>query len=118
MVWAFVIWDKEEQKAFIARDRYGEKPFYYQWNETEQLFAFASNLAALKPLASGELKINPDAVRQLLNYQFIIQDTCIYKSVQKLPPAHYAWVSSKGIEMHNYFGNSITAKNMERAMAK
>ena len=102
-MWAFVIWDKQEQKAFIARDRYGEKPFYYQWNETSQRFAFASNLAAIKPLVSGELKINPDAVRQLLNYQFIVQDTCIYIGIQKLPPAHYAWVSSKGIEMHNYW---------------
>ena len=102
-MWAFVIWDKQEQKAFIARDRFGEKPFYYQWLASSQRLAFGSNLAALKPLVEGILTIDPDAVRQLLNYQFIVQDKCIYKGIQKLPPAHYAWVSSAGIKMHNYW---------------
>ena len=102
-MWAFAIWDKQEQKAFIARDRFGEKPFYYHWHESTRRFAFASNLAALRPLVKEELIIDPDAVRQLLNYQFIVQDKCIYKGIQKLPPANYAWVSSQGIELHNYW---------------
>ncbi len=37
-MWALVIWDKQEQKAFVARDRFGEKPLYYQWNKGKQRF--------------------------------------------------------------------------------
>ncbi|MEO7311381.1 MAG: asparagine synthase (glutamine-hydrolyzing) [Chitinophagaceae bacterium] len=110
-MWAFVIWDKQDQKAFIARDRFGEKPFYYQWREEEKRLCFASNLAAIRPLVSGELSIDPDAVRQLLNYQFIVQDKCIYKHIQKLPPAHYAWVSSQGVDMHSYWQPDYRSKH-------
>lgn len=44
-MFAFAIWDEQEEKLFIARDRFGEKPlFYYQ---DDQQFAFASEMKAL-----------------------------------------------------------------------
>lgn len=42
---AFAIWDEEEQKLFAARDRFGEKPFFYFYNS--QQFFFASEIKAL-----------------------------------------------------------------------
>lgn len=44
-MFAFAIWDEEEQELFAARDRFGEKPFYYSFNNNE--FAFASEMKAL-----------------------------------------------------------------------
>src|ERR1044072_4290261 len=44
-MFAFAIWDEQEQQLFAARDRFGEKPFYY-YIDGEQ-FAFASEMKAL-----------------------------------------------------------------------
>jgi asparagine synthase (glutamine-hydrolysing) len=44
-MFAFAIWDEEEQELFAARDRFGEKPFYYSLTNNE--FSFASELKAL-----------------------------------------------------------------------
>ena len=44
-MFAFAIWDEKEQILFAARDRFGEKPFYYF--ETENQFIFASEIKAL-----------------------------------------------------------------------
>ena len=44
-MFAFAIWDEKEQTLFAARDRFGEKPFYYYYNK--DLFAFASEMKAL-----------------------------------------------------------------------
>ncbi|MEI9807168.1 MAG: asparagine synthase (glutamine-hydrolyzing) [Bacteroidota bacterium] len=44
-MFAFAIWDEEEQELFAARDRFGEKPFYYAYNGSE--FIFASEMKAL-----------------------------------------------------------------------
>ena len=38
-MFAFAIWDEEAQTLFAARDRFGEKPFFYSFNEEELLFA-------------------------------------------------------------------------------
>ncbi|MEI9909904.1 MAG: hypothetical protein WDO71_09675 [Bacteroidota bacterium] len=44
-MFAFAIWDEQEQELFAARDRFGEKPFYYSFNGRE--FVFASEMKAL-----------------------------------------------------------------------
>jgi asparagine synthase (glutamine-hydrolysing) len=44
-MFAFAIWDEKEQELFAARDRFGEKPFYYSFNGRE--FVFVSEIKAL-----------------------------------------------------------------------
>jgi len=44
-MFAFAIWDEQEQTLFAARDRFGEKPFYYYFDENQ--FVFASEMKAL-----------------------------------------------------------------------
>src|SRR4029078_8711375 len=40
-MFSFAIWDEQEQKLFCARDRFGEKPFYYHY-EKGRKFIFGS----------------------------------------------------------------------------
>lgn len=44
-MFAFAIWNEAEQELFAARDRFGEKPFFY--NNTNHGFLFASEMKAL-----------------------------------------------------------------------
>jgi len=44
-MFAFAIWDNVEQELFIARDRFGEKPFYFAVQDGA--FYFASEMKAL-----------------------------------------------------------------------
>jgi len=44
-MFAFAIWDEKEKELFVARDRFGEKPFFYYHNNGQ--FLFASEMKAL-----------------------------------------------------------------------
>jgi len=44
-MFAFAIWDEKEKELFAARDRFGEKPFFYFFDG--QKFLFASEMKAL-----------------------------------------------------------------------
>ena len=44
-MFAFAIWDQHRQELFAARDRFGEKPFYFHFDQ--QKFLFASEMKAL-----------------------------------------------------------------------
>lgn len=89
-MFAFAIWDEKEQTLFAARDRFGEKPFYYYYDQ-EQL-AFASEMKAL--WAGGVTK---ESNRTLLYNYLTLGYTCnpadlsetFYKDIAKLPPASY-----------------------------
>ncbi len=89
-MFAFAIWDEKEKTLFAARDRFGEKPFYYF--ENGSYFLFASEMKAL--WAAGVEKEVQE--KSLLNYLALGQvqnaadkEYTFYKNIWALPPAHY-----------------------------
>ncbi|WP_299060607.1 asparagine synthase (glutamine-hydrolyzing) [uncultured Polaribacter sp.] len=101
-MFSFVIWDKKEKKIFAARDRFGEKPFYYLRRNKKE-FCFASNLSGIVQLAKEELVINNQAVHELLNQQYIDVNTCIYKGIKKMAPSSYMIISEDDIVINKYW---------------
>ncbi len=89
-MFAFAIWDEKEQSLFAARDRFGEKPFYYY--SEKNVFAFASEMKAL--WAAGIDKTIEN--KMILNFITLgyVQNPAnksqtFYKNIFSLPPAHF-----------------------------
>ena len=89
-MFAFAIWDEKEEKLFAARDRFGEKPFFYY--EDESNFIFASEMKALWSIGVDK-KINN---KMLLNYitlghvqNCIDKEQTFFDDIYSLPPSHY-----------------------------
>jgi asparagine synthase (glutamine-hydrolysing) len=87
---AFALWDRNRRTLFCARDRMGEKPFYYTLlpNRHGQDFAFASELRALTLLPGFERRISPTAVEDYFAFAYVPEPATIFEGVRKLPPAH------------------------------
>ena len=85
-MFAFAIYDRgvgdDSASVFFARDRAGEKPFYYA--STSGAFHFASELKALDH--SGQVDLQ--ALNFYLALGYVPADLCLFKGVRKLPPAH------------------------------
>lgn len=89
-MFAFAIWDEKEKILFAARDRFGEKPFYYF--EDESYFLFASEMkaiwaAGLKKEMNEKMLLNYLALGQVQNAAD--KEYTFYKNIWALPPAHY-----------------------------
>jgi len=89
---AFCIYDKKTKKLFMARDRLGNKPFYYALKDGK-LF-FASEIKAFKAVQNLEFdeQILCDSI--LFNINDYSEAT-IYKDIKHLPAAHYAVFDAK-----------------------
>lgn len=101
-MFAFAIWDDREQQLFCARDRFGEKPFYYAIGNNNE-FIFASEIKAI--LASGLIhpKVNPEALSNYLQYGYVSTYQSIYSNIYTLPPAHQLiWKEGKVIVSRYY----------------
>jgi asparagine synthase (glutamine-hydrolysing) len=83
---AFVIWDQDTRQAFLARDRCGEKPLFYYFDQTT--LVFASELKGLIPLLSTRPALNPSAVDMYLHYQYVPEPLTLLQGVQKLAAGH------------------------------
>ena len=86
-MFAFGIWDCQQNRLFLARDRAGEKPLYY-WTDQETLY-FASELKTLLALLPNQPELDPIAIDLYLHYQYVPEPRTPLKGVMKLPAAHY-----------------------------
>jgi asparagine synthase (glutamine-hydrolysing) len=84
-MFALAIWDN--QNLFLARDRCGEKPLYY-WYDDNTLY-FASELKALVAMLPQLPHLDPVAVDLYLHYQYVPEPLTPLVGITKLPAAHY-----------------------------
>jgi asparagine synthase (glutamine-hydrolysing) len=104
-MFAFAIWDTQTRKLFCARDRAGEKPFYYA--SIGDSFVFASELKALVAWPGFRRQVCYPALADFLTFGFVPDPKCIWEGCHKLPPGHYLWVET------NPHGMPVAAKPAE-----
>ena len=85
-MFAFAIWDQLERSLFCARDRTGEKPFY--WANVGNTFLFASEPKAFLPWPGFARRIHYPALLDFLSYGFVPDPKCIWEGCAKLRPGH------------------------------
>jgi len=105
-MFAFAIWDDRRRQLFAARDRFGEKPFYYCQSHNRSLFAFASEIKALVAARLFSLPPNHSAIyRYLAHHELDAGAETLFQGVAALPPAHALLFSGPGskLEMWRYW---------------
>lgn len=69
-MWAFALYDTQQQTLFMARDRFGVKPFYY-WVSPAGILAFASEIKAFTVLPGWEPAVNGQRVYDFLAWSVL-----------------------------------------------
>ncbi|HEV8122733.1 MAG TPA: asparagine synthase (glutamine-hydrolyzing) [Gemmatimonadales bacterium] len=85
-MFAFAIWDQDEHRLFCARDRAGEKPFYYA--VLGDTFLFASEPKSLLEWPGWSRRLHYPALLDFLAYGFVPDPKCIWENCHKLSPGH------------------------------
>jgi len=83
-MFAFGIWDNRERKLTLVRDRLGVKPLVYAVKGRS--IAFASTVTALRDAdLAGD--IDPAAILEFLEFDWVTEDRTIFQGVHKVPAA-------------------------------
>jgi asparagine synthase (glutamine-hydrolysing) len=99
-IFAFAVWDDQEKRLFLARDRLGVKPLYH--TRVDGCFAFSSELRALLPLIRTP-SLDETALADYLSFLWVPDPKTAFREVRKLPPGHFAWVNGDGIAVEQYW---------------
>ena len=91
-MFAFAVWDNKENVIILGRDRVGEKPLYYGWQNNT--FFFGSELKSFKPHPAFKGEINREAISLFFRHNYIPCPHSIYKGISKLKPGNLLIVSS------------------------
>ena len=99
-MFAFALFDLEKNTFFIARDRLGIKPLYYDFTidteSGENLLVFSSEIRALTASGFFDKSISDEGLNDYLHYQTVHAPGTILKNIKMLPPGHYLHSEKSG----------------------
>jgi len=101
-IFAFAVWDHQQEKLFMARDRLGVKPLFYK--ESNGSFFFGSELKAI--LAHPDVKAEVD--REGLQEVFGLGPSRtpghgVFRGMKELRPAHFLIYDQNGLRIRRYW---------------
>lgn len=115
-MFALALWDRQEQRLFLARDRIGKKPLYYAPVAGDVVFA--SELKALLAAKLIERSIRLDALYDYFAYQYVPDPKTIFENVYKLEPGHWLEVSASGQNKEQYWDVSFARRSISEDEAR
>jgi asparagine synthase (glutamine-hydrolysing) len=90
-MFAFCLWDRQENALTILRDRFGEKPLYWgiAYKNSEPIFVFSSDLSSLHHKNGFDrLELSSSSIARYFKYGYVPGPTTIFKGIFQLPPGH------------------------------
>ncbi len=102
-MFAFAIWEMENKRLWLARDRFGIKPLYYSKNAAR--IRFASSSQALLAAGGVDTSIDPVALHHQFTLHAVVPaPRTVLNGIRKLPPAHILRIDLDGTEtLHRYW---------------
>ena len=101
-MFAIALWNEQEHRLMLLRDRMGVKPLYWAWNGNN--FWFGSELKALRAFKAWEADVDRDALGEYLQFGYVAAPRSIYRNVHKLMPGHWLEIGEVGEPVaHRYW---------------
>lgn len=82
-MFAFALWDSEQRRLHLCRDRYGIKPLYY--SDAAHTLLFGSEVKALLAHGSLQAKLDLPALLEYMTFQNLFTDRTLFTGVRLLP---------------------------------
>ncbi len=98
-MFAIALFDKEEQRLYLIRDRVGIKPLYWTYQEGE--FAFASELKGF--LSHLKIEESNKALIQFMGFGYTLSNNSFYKDIYKLEAGHLLIFDGENIQKKRYW---------------
>lgn len=100
-MFAFGLYDLNEKKLFLARDRMGEKPLFYQYHNGD--IAFSSELKSILKHPFASRRISAAGLNKYLTYEYVPSPFTIFEDVWKVEPGEFIVVDENKLEKHFYW---------------
>jgi asparagine synthase (glutamine-hydrolysing) len=117
-MFAFAVWDAHTHTLFCARDRFGEKPFYYFFDPLTETFGFASEPKAMTKTGLVNCALDLQSLSHYFKRLYVPVNKSIYKHLQVLPPAHCLQFRNGKLETSRYWALPAVNTHIKYGEAK
>lgn len=101
-MWGLAIWDREQQRLILSRDRLGKKQLYFAL--IGNALVFGSEMAALMTFDKNIRRLNLSAVGEFLTYSYVTGPRTALRDVKLFPQGQWAAIGLDGnMKTHTYW---------------
>src|SRR3989338_3983980 len=100
-MFAFALWDSRKNMLFAARDRIGEKPFFY--TDCNGVLLFASEIKSLLKYPRLKKELDFASLQEYLAFEYVPAPRSIFKNIWKLPAGNFLVWKNGGVEIKKYW---------------
>lgn len=101
-MFAFALWDEEEQKLFCLRDQFGTKPFYYYETEDGELL-YGTMIRDIIDQPGFKKELNEEMLQLYLSLTYVAGENTFFRGLKKLLPGRYLIWQDGRLEIHRYW---------------
>ena len=117
-MFAFSLWDKQNNVLMLARDRYGEKPLFVMSDAYSGL-AFSSEIKALMALLNKRIEIDSFSIQQHLLYKYLPGPNSYFKEIKKVPPGGVLLWKDGNVFKHSYWRSpDLSVRECDKAISE
>lgn len=100
-MFAFAVWEPERRRLYFARDRLGEKPFY--WTDSDGRFVFGSEIKALLEHPAVQPRVRVDAIPEFMANLVTSSPRTLYDGIWKLAAGEAGICDENGVHIWRYW---------------
>ena len=103
-MFAIAIYDKRIDTVFLVRDRVGEKPLYYLYEDKRVLFA--SEIKSILE-ATGKRELDTTALNEFFSFNYVPSPSTLFSGVRHVQPGHYVEITTSDVTEHRWWDVSL-----------
>ena len=101
-MFAFALWDEEEQKLFCLRDQFGTKPFYYYQTADGNLL-YGTMIRDILDKPGFVKELNEDMLQIYMSLTYVAGEDTFFKGLKKLLPGRYMIWQNGELKIERYW---------------
>ena len=109
-MFAFALYDTENDKLFCLRDHFGTKPFYYYQTEDGRLL-YGTNISRIIGQEGFKKELNADMLQIYMTLTYVAGEDTFFKGVKKLMPGHWLEFSGGRLTLGRYWTPTFKPDN-------
>jgi len=101
-MFAFALYDANDDLLFLARDRCGIKPLHYTLLD-DGTFLFASEIKSILQYKRVPVAMDPNSLHCIINLRYIPGEKTMFKGIKRLLPGHILTLQRQKVHIQQYW---------------
>lgn len=99
--WAFAIWDANQRRLFLSRDRLGVRPLFF--TRTSEALVFGSEIKALLQYPGVRRELDLQSLDQVFTFWHTLPPRTAFRGILEIPPGHSATLVDGELTLRPYW---------------